>query len=88
MKYREGQYNKTFLLTFNNGSEVVAKLPNPNAGPKVLTVASEVATMDYVSSEFARQEYEMLTSQGTRSYWSTCSAGVKLELRPFEPCGK
>ncbi|KAE8352381.1 kinase-like domain-containing protein [Aspergillus coremiiformis] len=47
MKYREGQYNKTFLLTFDNGSEVVAKLPNPNAGPKILTIASEVATMDY-----------------------------------------
>ncbi|EAW07044.1 uncharacterized protein ACLA_087500 [Aspergillus clavatus NRRL 1] len=48
MKYREGQYNKTFLLTLDNGSEVVAKLPNPNAGPNVLTTASEVATMDYV----------------------------------------
>jgi hypothetical protein len=58
MKYREGLYNTTFLLTFNNGSEVVAKLPNPNAGPKVLTIASEVATMDYVSSEFTRQKYQ------------------------------
>jgi hypothetical protein len=50
MKYREGQYNKASLLTFNDGCEVVAKLPNPNAGPKVLTTASEVATMGYVSS--------------------------------------
>jgi hypothetical protein len=58
MKYREGQYNKAFLLIFNNGSEVVAKLPNPNAGPKALTIASEVATMDYVSSEFTRQKYQ------------------------------
>ncbi|GES58153.1 phosphotransferase family protein [Aspergillus terreus] len=47
MKYQEGQYNKTFLLTFNDGPEVVARLPNPNAGPNVLTTASEVATMDY-----------------------------------------
>ncbi|KAM5441111.1 hypothetical protein MferCBS31731_003899 [Microsporum ferrugineum] len=47
MKYREGQYNKTFLLTFDNGYEVVAKIPNPNAGPKLFTIASEVATMDY-----------------------------------------
>ncbi|RAL17488.1 uncharacterized protein BO97DRAFT_439377 [Aspergillus homomorphus CBS 101889] len=47
-KYQEGQYNKTFLLTLNDGSEVVAKLPNPNAGPEVLTIASEVATMDFV----------------------------------------
>lgn len=48
MKYREGQYNKTFLLTFDNGYEAVAKIPNPNAGPKLFTIASEVATMDYV----------------------------------------
>ncbi|KAI2087563.1 hypothetical protein LOZ36_002702 [Ophidiomyces ophidiicola] len=47
MKYREGQFNKTFLIIFDNGSEVVAKLPNPNSGPNVLTIASEVATMDY-----------------------------------------
>jgi hypothetical protein len=29
-KLREGQYNKTFLLTFDDHSEVIAKLPNPN----------------------------------------------------------
>lgn len=51
IKYREGQYNKAFLLTFNDGTDVVAKLPNPNAGPNVLTTASEFATMDYVSEE-------------------------------------
>ncbi|KAL1856153.1 hypothetical protein Plec18170_004022 [Paecilomyces lecythidis] len=48
MKYREGLYNKAFLITFDDGTEVVAKLPNPNAGPKRFTTASEVATMDYV----------------------------------------
>ncbi|KAF7629443.1 hypothetical protein AFLA_013158 [Aspergillus flavus NRRL3357] len=47
MKCPEGLYNKAFLLTFSNGSEVVAKLPNPNAGPRTLTTASEVATMEY-----------------------------------------
>lgn len=55
MKYREGQYNKAFLLTFDNGSEVVAKLPNPNAGPRRWTTASEVATIDYVSPTFPPQ---------------------------------
>ncbi|KAE8367498.1 kinase-like domain-containing protein [Aspergillus caelatus] len=48
MKYREGLYNKAFLLMLNDGSEVVARLPNPNAGPPVFTTASEVATMEYV----------------------------------------
>lgn len=33
----------------------MAKLPNPNAGPNVLTTASEVATMDYVSHWFDTQ---------------------------------
>jgi hypothetical protein len=49
MKYLEGQYSKTFLLTFDDKSEVVVKLPNPNAGPAIFTIASEVATMEFVS---------------------------------------
>jgi hypothetical protein len=49
MKYPEGRYTKAFLLTFDEKSEVVAKLPNPNAGPPILTTASEVATMEFVS---------------------------------------
>lgn len=50
MKFREGQYNKVFQLVMDNGAEVVAKVPNPNAGPAYYTTASEVATMDFVSS--------------------------------------
>ncbi|KKY20696.1 putative phosphotransferase family protein [Phaeomoniella chlamydospora] len=48
MKYREGEYNKVFLLTMDNGAEVVAKVPNLNAGPAHYTTASEVATMNYL----------------------------------------
>ncbi|KAL4905221.1 hypothetical protein BDW74DRAFT_185269 [Aspergillus multicolor] len=44
----EGQYNKVFVLTMDNGREVVAKLPNPNAGRPHFTTASEVATMDFL----------------------------------------
>jgi hypothetical protein len=51
MKFPEGQYNKALLLTFDDKSEVVAKLPNPNAGPAILTTASEVATMEFVSRQ-------------------------------------
>lgn len=50
VKCVEGQYNKAFLLTMNNGVEVIAKLPNPNAGPEVYTTASEVATCRFVSA--------------------------------------
>ena len=50
MKYQEGEYNKVFLLTMDNGAEVVAKVPNLNAGPAHHTTASEVATMSYVGT--------------------------------------
>jgi hypothetical protein len=47
-KYPEGMYNKAMLLTMDNGTQVVAKVPNPNAGKPHFTTASEVATMDFV----------------------------------------
>lgn len=48
-KLAEGSFNKTFRLTMDNGSAVIARLPHPIAGPKYYTTASEVATMDFVS---------------------------------------
>ncbi|KAJ0423516.1 phosphotransferase enzyme family protein [Aspergillus carlsbadensis] len=48
LKISEGQYNKVFLLTMDDGREVIAKLPNPNAGRPHFTTASEVATMDFL----------------------------------------
>ena len=47
-KLPEGNFNKVFLIEMSNGKEVIAKLPNPNAGRAYFTTASEVATMDYV----------------------------------------
>lgn len=49
LKYPDGMYNKSMLLTMDDGSQVVAKVPNPNAGLPHFTTASEVATMDFVS---------------------------------------
>ncbi|KAE8137911.1 phosphotransferase enzyme family protein [Aspergillus pseudotamarii] len=46
-KYPDGMFNKAFLMTMENGKEVVAKVPNPNAGVPHFTTASEVATMDF-----------------------------------------
>lgn len=48
LKCVEGQFNKAFLLTLSNGLEIVARLPNPNAGPAFYTIASEVATRNFV----------------------------------------
>ncbi|PLB52139.1 phosphotransferase enzyme family protein [Aspergillus steynii IBT 23096] len=47
-KYPDGMFNKAFLMTMDNGREVVAKVPNQNAGIPHFTTASEVATMDFV----------------------------------------
>ncbi|CAD6448374.1 ea77e627-0550-48d3-b66d-8400f355dfdf [Sclerotinia trifoliorum] len=46
-KFAEGGYNKVFRLVMDNGSAVIARIPNPNAGPAYKTTASEVATMDF-----------------------------------------
>jgi hypothetical protein len=48
VKCVEGQFNKAFLLTMSNGFEIIARLPNPNAGPAFYTIASEVATRHFV----------------------------------------
>lgn len=47
-KIGEGSYNKVFRLVFDTGAVVIAKIPNPNAGPARYTTASEVATMEFV----------------------------------------
>jgi hypothetical protein len=47
-KLPDGGFNKAFRLLMDNGSVVIARLPNPNAGPAGLTTASEVATMEFV----------------------------------------
>jgi hypothetical protein len=46
-KIGEGNYNKAFRLKMEDGQNVVVKNPHPNAGPRVLTTASEVATMEF-----------------------------------------
>ncbi|CAG7974970.1 unnamed protein product [Penicillium nalgiovense] len=46
-KYPNGMFNKSFLMTMVDGQEIVAKVPNPNAGVPHFTTASEVATMDF-----------------------------------------
>ncbi|KAK6000893.1 hypothetical protein QM012_002976 [Aureobasidium pullulans] len=49
-KYPDGMYNKSMLLTMDDGSQVVTKVPNPTAGLPHYTTASEVATMDFVKN--------------------------------------
>ncbi|PWY76013.1 phosphotransferase enzyme family protein [Aspergillus sclerotioniger CBS 115572] len=49
-KISDGQYNKVYQLTMDDGREFIAKFPNPNAGRPHLTTASEVATMDFLGN--------------------------------------
>lgn len=42
-------FSKAFVNSMDYGREVVAKVPNANAGFPHFTTASEVATMDFVS---------------------------------------
>lgn len=47
-KLPEGLYNKVFSLEMEDGREILARIPNPNAGYPDDIVASEVATLDFV----------------------------------------
>ncbi|RAK96065.1 phosphotransferase enzyme family protein [Aspergillus ibericus CBS 121593] len=52
-KFPDGMFNKAFLFTMQDGTQVVGKVPNPNAGRPHYTTASEVATMDFVRNELS-----------------------------------
>ena len=47
-KLAEGGFNRTFIITMKDGTEVIPRLPYPVAFPSRLTVASEVATLRLV----------------------------------------
>lgn len=47
-KCPDGLYNKAFIFTFENGLQIIGKVPNPVAGLPHFTTASEVATLDFV----------------------------------------
>ncbi|KAL8724041.1 MAG: hypothetical protein Q9166_008165 [cf. Caloplaca sp. 2 TL-2023] len=46
----EGGFSKALLMTMENGQQVVAKIPCPNAGRAMYSTASEVAVLQYVNS--------------------------------------
>lgn len=47
-KLPEGNSNKVFVVTMQDGKQLIVKFPNPNSGPVHYTTASEVATMQFV----------------------------------------
>ncbi|XP_014561693.1 hypothetical protein COCVIDRAFT_33286 [Bipolaris victoriae FI3] len=56
-KIGEGNYNKAYRLEMEDGQKIIAKVPHPNAGPRILTTASEVATMDATDQNPVQAEY-------------------------------
>ncbi|OJK00903.1 hypothetical protein ASPACDRAFT_1887630 [Aspergillus aculeatus ATCC 16872] len=46
-KMLEGLFHKVFSLQMENGKEILARIPNPNAGHARYVVASEVATLGF-----------------------------------------
>ena len=66
-------------MVMDDGKEIIAKIPNPNAGRPHLTTASEVATMDYVYMIFFAFSIPNLSLSSKYSKNSD-SKGVRLEL--------
>lgn len=56
-KYPDGMYNKSMLLTMDDGSQVVAKVPNPNAGVPHFTTASEAKLRQWVSQASSQESF-------------------------------
>lgn len=50
-KFAEGGFNRVFLLTMNDGFEVIVKIPYSLTVPKRFTTESEVATLDFLYSK-------------------------------------
>lgn len=50
-KLEGGGFNRVFLLTMDDGFEVIAKLPYSLSAPTSLCTESEVATLDFLSSK-------------------------------------
>ncbi|PKX89743.1 uncharacterized protein P174DRAFT_515774 [Aspergillus novofumigatus IBT 16806] len=87
-KLPEGNFNKSLLLTMANGSQVVARFPNPNCGIPHYTTASEVATMDLfvlkaLFGELVRAEYivmEKVPGSSLAHVWPQLSNGQKRDI--------
>jgi len=81
LKLQEGFNNKVYSMRFESGSEVIARLPTPIAGHPHWVVASEVATLDFVSPPSLSLRSLWLTSrtiaQERPRY--TCSKSAQLE---------
>ncbi|CAG8189303.1 unnamed protein product [Penicillium olsonii] len=84
-KYPDGMFNKAFLMSMDDGQEVIAKVPNPHAGAAHFTTASEVATMDFAKSHPVGAEFIIMEkAEGVplSQVWGTMKLPQKLQVLP------
>ncbi|TVY67451.1 Altered inheritance of mitochondria protein [Lachnellula suecica] len=67
LKCKEGMNNKAYILTMDNGTEVLAKLPNPCAGPSFYITASEVATRTFLRDALSISIPRIIARSANRS---------------------
>ncbi|KMU83196.1 hypothetical protein CIHG_00978 [Coccidioides immitis H538.4] len=65
-KLVEGTFNKTFHLKMDNSSTAIARIPQPIAGPKYYTTASEITTIDFAHTVLQIPALQVHT-------WSACA---------------
>jgi hypothetical protein len=56
----EGNFNKTFLVTMHDGDQLIARLPNPNAGRAHYTTASKLRLWTMYASFTCHTHLEMI----------------------------
>ncbi|KAI1938632.1 Phosphotransferase enzyme [Ophidiomyces ophidiicola] len=86
VKLPEGAYNKVFLLTMDNGVQVVARIPNPYLPPRMAT-ASEVATLDFLRNELDIPVPRVLAWSGDKDQ-PVGTEYIIMEKAPGEELGK
>lgn len=86
-KIDEGSSNKTFELSMDDGSVVIARIPHPKIDPPFRMIASEVATMEFVSQQQYHCNLTEVTDQpltGTESHWHSSAKGPRLGWMPVK----
>ncbi|KDQ08500.1 hypothetical protein BOTBODRAFT_148707 [Botryobasidium botryosum FD-172 SS1] len=62
----EGGFNRASRVIMDNGRQVIARIPFPNAGPQRITTQSQVATMDFVHTRFRAPVPNVLAYEASR----------------------
>ncbi|KAL8966705.1 MAG: hypothetical protein Q9183_003248 [Haloplaca sp. 2 TL-2023] len=79
----EGGFSKALLMTMNDGKEIIAKLPCPNAGRAMYSTASEAAVLQYHAAGPVGAEYIIMEkAPGVQLFavWDKVSASGRLKL--------